>query len=94
MGLEGHGVDSRPATLEEETRTVIEEARMVLLGIQAFFGFQLIAVFNSTVSRPHAYGASSSPGCSPDVSRLDRPHHDPGRLPSYRGERNGFTPFR
>ncbi len=38
---------ARPASLEEETRTVIEEARMVLPGIQAFFGFQLIAVFNN-----------------------------------------------
>jgi len=38
---------SRPASLEEETRTVIEEARMVLPGIQAVFGFQLIAVFNN-----------------------------------------------
>ena len=47
MGLEDHDADARPATLEEETRTVIEEARMVLPGIQAFFGFQLIAVFNS-----------------------------------------------
>jgi hypothetical protein len=47
MGLEDHDANARPATLEEETRTVIEEARMVLPGIQAFFGFQLIAVFNS-----------------------------------------------
>ena len=47
MGLEDHDADARPATLEEETRTVIEEARMVLPGIQAFFGFQLIAVFNN-----------------------------------------------
>jgi len=39
--------ESRPAGLEEETRTVIEEARMVLPGIQAVFGFQLIAVFNN-----------------------------------------------
>src|SRR6201993_4410403 len=39
--------ESRPARLEEETRTVIEEARMVLPGIQAVFGFQLIAVFNN-----------------------------------------------
>jgi hypothetical protein len=39
--------ESRPASLEEETRTVIEEARMVLPGIQAVFGFQLIAVFNN-----------------------------------------------
>jgi hypothetical protein len=37
----------RPASLEEETRTAIEEVRMVLPGIQAFFGFQLIAVFSN-----------------------------------------------
>jgi hypothetical protein len=37
----------RPASLEEETKTTIEEARMVLPGIQALFGFQLIAVFNT-----------------------------------------------
>jgi hypothetical protein len=36
----------RSASLEEETRTTIEEARMVLPGIQALFGFQLVAVFN------------------------------------------------
>jgi hypothetical protein len=42
-----HATESRPAGLEEETRTVIEEARMVLPGIQALFGFQLIAVFNN-----------------------------------------------
>src|SRR5262245_4604883 len=36
----------RPASLEEETRTTIEEARMIVPGIQALFGFQLIAVFN------------------------------------------------
>ena len=47
MALEDHDADARPASLEEETRTVIEEARMVLPGIQAFFGFQLIAVFNT-----------------------------------------------
>jgi heme A synthase len=33
-------------SLKEETRTAVEEARMVLPGIQALFGFQLIAVFN------------------------------------------------
>ena len=47
MPLEDHDGDARAASLEEETRTVIEEARMVLPGIQAFFGFQIIAVFNS-----------------------------------------------
>src|SRR5882757_6284544 len=33
-------------SLKDETRTAIEEVRMVLRGIQALFGFQLIAVFN------------------------------------------------
>jgi Family of unknown function (DUF6328) len=47
MPGECHDSKSRPANLEEETRTVIEEARMVLPGIQAVFGFQLIAVFNN-----------------------------------------------
>jgi len=32
----------RPASLEEEMRTVIEEARMVLPGIQAFLAFSLL----------------------------------------------------
>jgi len=35
-------------SLEEETRAILEEARMVLPGVQALFGFQLIAIFNST----------------------------------------------
>jgi Family of unknown function (DUF6328) len=38
-------VKSEP--LEREADHVIEEARMVLPGIQALFGFQLIAVFNN-----------------------------------------------
>jgi Family of unknown function (DUF6328) len=33
-------------TLKEQMRNVLEEARMVLPGIQALFGFQAIAVFN------------------------------------------------
>jgi hypothetical protein len=33
--------------LEREANHVIEEARMVLPGIQALFGFQLVAVFNN-----------------------------------------------
>lgn len=35
-----------PNTLKEQMRNIIEEARMVLPGIQALFGFQTIAVFN------------------------------------------------
>jgi hypothetical protein len=33
-------------TLKEEAAHIIEEARMILPGVQALFGFQLIAVFN------------------------------------------------
>jgi hypothetical protein len=33
-------------SLETEVEQALEEARMVLPGIQALFGFQLIAVFN------------------------------------------------
>jgi hypothetical protein len=47
MSSEYHISTERPASLEEETRTTIEEARLVLPGIHALFGFQLIAVFNS-----------------------------------------------
>jgi uncharacterized protein DUF6328 len=47
MSSDYHILTERPASLEEETRTTIEEARMVLPGIQALFGFQLIAVFNN-----------------------------------------------
>ena len=37
-------------SLEEEVDHIIEEIRMVLPGIQALFGFQLIAVFNQRFS--------------------------------------------
>jgi hypothetical protein len=47
MLSEYHTARARAASLEEETRTTIEEARMVVPGIQAFFGFQLIAVFSN-----------------------------------------------
>ncbi len=33
-------------SLDDESNQIVEEARMVLPGIQALFGFQLIAVFN------------------------------------------------
>jgi len=39
--------EASSAPLEREANRVIEEARMVLPGIQALFGFQLIAVFNN-----------------------------------------------
>jgi Family of unknown function (DUF6328) len=47
MPGEYHSTEAHPASLEQETRTVIEEARMILPGIQAVFGFQLIAIFNN-----------------------------------------------
>ncbi len=34
--------------LKDVVRNVLEESRMVLPGIQALFGFQLVAVFNTT----------------------------------------------
>jgi hypothetical protein len=39
-------MDRQRESLQDETKTAIEEARMVLPGIQALFGFQLIAVFS------------------------------------------------
>jgi uncharacterized protein DUF6328 len=36
-----------PESLSQQAQHTIEEARMVLPGIQALFGFQLIAVFNA-----------------------------------------------
>lgn len=36
----------QPESLEEQTKHILEEARMVIPGIQALFGFQLVAVFN------------------------------------------------
>jgi hypothetical protein len=41
-------------SLEDEVEQILEEARMVLPGLQALFGFQLIAVFNEHFD--HALG--------------------------------------
>jgi hypothetical protein len=38
--------DKEQLSLDSATRHILEECRMVLPGIQALFGFQLIAVFN------------------------------------------------
>src|SRR5438874_12264465 len=40
------GGETHIVSLKDEARNIHEEARMVLPGIQALFGFQLIAVFN------------------------------------------------
>src|SRR5258708_30490444 len=37
---------TRTETLKDQERSIHEEARMVLPGVQALFGFQLVAVFN------------------------------------------------
>jgi len=39
--------DVKNEPLEQEANHVLEEARMVLPGIQALFGFQLIAIYNA-----------------------------------------------
>ncbi|AKU21988.1 DUF6328 family protein [Massilia sp. MB5] len=39
-------LDCEKETLKEQMARIVEEARMVLPGIQALFGFQTIAVFN------------------------------------------------
>jgi hypothetical protein len=65
MPQEYHSSKVRAATLEEETRTIIEEARMVLPGIQALFGFQLIAVFNLWYVFPWTERRFIRPGSNP-----------------------------
>ena len=37
---------SEQISLTDQMRNILEEARMILPGIQALFGFQTIAVFN------------------------------------------------
>src|SRR5439155_12636614 len=41
-------VPAKPTDLVEETRATIDEARVVLPGIQALFGFQFVAIFNTS----------------------------------------------
>jgi hypothetical protein len=43
--------DREELGLAEAAQTLLDECRMVLPGIQAIFGFQLIAVFNERFSR-------------------------------------------
>ena len=45
MAASSHDLEQQ--SLKDEITNLIEEARMVLPGIQALFGFQLIAVFNA-----------------------------------------------
>jgi uncharacterized membrane protein len=43
-------MEKQEISLETATTYILEECRMVLPGIQALFGFQLIAVFNESFS--------------------------------------------
>ncbi|MDP8985752.1 MAG: DUF6328 family protein [Pseudomonadota bacterium] len=49
--------DIKQEKLDEEVEHILEESRMVLPGIQALFGFQLIAVFNSRFDEVLGHGA-------------------------------------
>ena len=51
MNNRQHNADA----LNEEMRNIIEEARVILPGIQALFGFQTIAVFNQRFVELPAY---------------------------------------
>ncbi len=43
--------ERQPLDLAQSAKTLLDECRMVLPGIQALFGFQLIAVFNERFTR-------------------------------------------
>ena len=43
-----HEPETQVESLSDSVTHMLEECRMVLPGIQALFGFQLVAVFNST----------------------------------------------
>jgi hypothetical protein len=46
----------QPLELKDQMRHTLEECRMVLPGMQAIFGFQLIAVFNESFSKKLTQG--------------------------------------
>jgi hypothetical protein len=50
-GEVGQRANGGKEKLEKQAQQAIEEARMVLPGIQALFGFQLIAVFNNAFGK-------------------------------------------
>ena len=49
-------------TLSEAAKYLLDECRMVLPGIQALFGFQLIAVFNSAFHGGSIYAQNRKNG--------------------------------
>lgn len=46
-------------SLKDEMRNVVEEARMVIPGVQALFGFQTMAVFNNRFEELPASGVAA-----------------------------------
>jgi hypothetical protein len=50
------GKETETLSLAEATTHLLEECRMVLPGVQALFGFQLIAVFNMGFSEKLSHG--------------------------------------
>jgi hypothetical protein len=46
-------------SLKDEMRNVVEEARMVIPGVQALFGFQTMAVFNNRFSELPSSGTAA-----------------------------------
>lgn len=64
---------SRDASTESSTEALqqtLDEARMVLPGVQALFGFQLIAVFSDGFER--RLGGWSAPPCCAAQARRHR----------------------
>jgi hypothetical protein len=62
--------DTKKETLEEEVEHILEESRMVLPGIQALFGFQLIAVFNQRFHEVLGLGAQKLHLCAVILTAL------------------------
>jgi len=50
--------------LKDQFKNILEEARVVLPGIQAIFGFQLIAVFNQQFSKLLSQGEQKLHFCA------------------------------
>lgn len=49
--MNDNATEPREPTLKDATTFAVEESRMILPGVQALFGFQLIAVFNNGFER-------------------------------------------
>jgi hypothetical protein len=51
LKIDKPGEGDQRLELKDQLKNILEEARMVLPGIQALFGFQMIAVFNESFSK-------------------------------------------